>query len=647
MTPASLSATTFHQYLKNRTNEDGSDLGSKLGELFYILNTPKDKRLRNLDEDLALFPYVNGKLFEEPLPPASFDSAMRNILLECCGLNWGKISPAIFGSLFQSVMDPQARRNLGAHYTSEKNILKVIKPLFLDELWKEFETVKDNRNKLLQFHEKVSLLRFLDPACGCGNFLVISYRELRLLELEIIKTLQKGQQMTDIAERLKLNVDRFYGIELEEFPSQIAQVGMWLTDHQMNLRASEEFGEYYIRLPLTKRPNIVQGNALRLDWQDLIDPIPWEKKEQRYDYIFGNPPFIGHHYQNESQKSDIDLVFKSVKGCGVLDYVAAWYLKTSQYIQEQKSINSNSTKAAFVSTNSISQGEQVGILWNELFYRFKIKIHFAHRTFKWGNEARSNAAVHVVIIGFSNFDIPEKLIFEYDDIKGEPHKSKVKNISPYLFEGNDKVVINNPFPICNVPKMIWGNKPTDGGNFIFDTEEEYVDFIQLEPLSKKWISPYFGGEDFLHNKIRKCLWLKDIKPEELKAMPIVLKRVESVRKMRLNSKAEATRKKSSTPYLFAQIAQPDSSFLAVPEVSSEKRKYIPIAFFEKNYIASNTVQLVPNANLWHFGTLTSEMHMTWVRYVCGRLKSDIGIQTQSFTTISPGLRIPRRSRKRR
>ncbi|MCK9399222.1 MAG: N-6 DNA methylase [Bacteroidales bacterium] len=364
----------FNTFIKNRTNEDGSDLGARLGELFYILNQPKDHRLKNLDDDLALFPYVNGKLFEEPLPPAAFDSNMRNILLECCALNWGKISPAIFGSLFQSVMDPKARRNLGAHYTSEKNILKVIKPLFLDDLWKEFETVKDSRNKLLQFHEKISLFRFLDPACGCGNFLVISYRELRLLELEIVKTLQKGQQMTDIAERLKLNVDRFYGIELEEFPSQIAQVGMWLTDHQMNLRVSEEFGEYYIRLPLVKRPNIVQGNALRLDWQSLIDPIPWEKKEQRFDYIFGNPPFSGKHLQDVDQKSDMNLVFRDVKGAGVLDYVSAWYIKAAKYLCENDlQINFDNIKApfrtrcAFVSTNSITQGEQVSILWNELF----------------------------------------------------------------------------------------------------------------------------------------------------------------------------------------------------------------------------------------------------------------------------------------
>lgn len=401
----------FHYFIKTRTSEDGSDLGARLSEIFYLLNTPRDHRLKNLDDDLALFPYVNGRLFEEPLPPASFDGKLRDILLECCGLNWGKISPAIFGSLFQSVMDPKARRTLGAHYTSEKNILKVIRPLFLDDLWKEFESIQDSSHKLKQFHEKIAQLRFLDPACGCGNFLVISYRELRLLELEIIKKLQKGQQVFDIADLLRLNVDRFYGMELEEFPSQIAQIGLWLTDHQMNLLASEEFGEYYIRLPLTVRPNILQGNALRMDWQSLITPIPWEKKEQRFDFIFGNPPFIGSKMMSQDQRTEINELTGNSQGTGVLDYVTGWYLKTANYLLELPSFQ---TKCAFVSTNSISQGEQVGILWKQLFKK-NIKIHFAHRTFKWSNEARGKAAVHVVIIGFSNLNIQGKRIFEYED----------------------------------------------------------------------------------------------------------------------------------------------------------------------------------------------------------------------------------------
>ncbi|MCX6268237.1 MAG: class I SAM-dependent DNA methyltransferase, partial [Bacteroidetes bacterium] len=311
----------LRDYLTNKTKEDGSDLAQHLSMLFYVLNTPKEKRLLNLDEELAAFAYVNGKLFEETLPPASFDTSMRNNLMECTLLNWGKISPAIFGSLFQSVMNPVERRNLGAHYTSEKNILKVIKPLFLDDLWKEFHAVKDNRSKLIKFHDKLAALRFLDPACGCGNFLVITYRELRLLELEIIKILQKGQQVFDIGELLKLDVDRFYGIEIEEFPSQIAQVALWLVDHQMNMLVSEEFGQYFVRLPLRKSPNIICANALRTNWQSLIEPVPWEQGEQRFDYIYGNPPFIGAKFQNNAQRADIEPIIRPVKNGGLLDYV--------------------------------------------------------------------------------------------------------------------------------------------------------------------------------------------------------------------------------------------------------------------------------------------------------------------------------------
>ncbi|MBN2518972.1 MAG: class I SAM-dependent DNA methyltransferase, partial [Bacteroidales bacterium] len=378
----------FQDYLMLKTGEDGSDLAYHIAAIFSILNIPKENRLTNLDESLAQFPYVNGKLFEETLPMASFDSIMRNTLLDCCKLDWGKISPAIFGSLFQSVMNPEERRHFGAHYTSEKNILKLIKPLFLDELWEKFHKVKNNTNKLIEFHNELAQLRFLDPACGCGNFLVITYRELRLLEIEIIKLLQKGQYVTDVANLINLDVDRFYGFEVEEFPAQIAQVAMWLLDHQMNMKVSEEFGEYFLRLPLKKSAKIVHGNALRIDWGSIIETMPWDKNDKgQFNYILGNPPFIGKHLQNEDQKSDMDLIFQGVNGAGVLDYVTAWYIKAAQYVQGKN------TKVAFVSTNSISQGEQVGILWNELFNKYKMKIHFAHRTFKWSNEARGQAAV--------------------------------------------------------------------------------------------------------------------------------------------------------------------------------------------------------------------------------------------------------------
>ncbi|MCC5612093.1 class I SAM-dependent DNA methyltransferase [Nostoc sp. CHAB 5834] len=606
----------FQDYLSQNTREDGFDLGSQMAMLFQILNTPPERRSKNLDEALAQFPYVNGKLFAENLMIPSFDRTMRQILLDCCALDWGRISPAIFGSLFQSVMNPVERRNLGAHYTSEKNILKVIKPLFLDDLWKEFKTVQADKRKLTAFHKKLANLRFLDPACGCGNFLIITYRELRLLEIEVIKALQKGQQVVSVNDLVLVDVDRFCGIEYEEFPAQIAQVALWLMDHQMNMRISEEFGQYYIRLPLTKSATIMHGNALRTDWQSLL-PEPKEGEEPLcYNFIIGNPPFLGHHYQSAAQKADMATVFHKVNGAGVLDYVSAWYLKAAQLVQ------GTATKIAFVSTNSIAQGEQVGLLWGLLFAQYHIKIHFAHRTFKWNNEAKGNAAVHVVIIGFANFDVADKLIYEYDSVGGEPHELKVSNINPYLVDGRDIVLRNRSHPISPVPPMIWGNKPTDGGNFLFDSAVEKDAFLAKEPKAERWIRPFISGEDFIKGRFRYCLWLKDIAPNELNTLPEVKKRVEEVRKMRLASIAEATRRKAGTPTIFAQISQPDSSYLIVPEVSSERRRYIPIAFMTGDVIASNTIQLVPEATLFQFGVMVSIMHMTWTKYVCGRLKSD-------------------------
>lgn len=608
----------FYDFLQHKTKEDGSDLAAQLSQLFFILNTPKSNRLTNLDEELNAFPYVNGRLFEEVLPLASFDSSMRAILLECLSLDWGKISPAIFGSLFQSVMKPEERRNLGAHYTSEKNILKVIKPLFLDDLWKEFETVKDNRKKLVQFQDKLASLRFLDPACGCGNFLVISYRELRLLELEIIKALNKTQLTTDVSELIKLDVDRFYGIEIEEFPSQIAQVAMWLMDHQMNMRVSEEFGQYFVRLPLKKSANIVCANALRIDWQSLIEPIPWEQKEQRFDYIYGNPPFVGKQLMKPEQKSDMAIVFSGVKGAGVLDFVTAWYIRASCYLNQCLTFR---TRCAFVSTNSISQGEQVGILWTELFNKYRIKIHFAHNTFKWSNEARGNAGVHVVIIGFSNFDTFEKQLFEYEDVKGEPHESRPKNISPYLVEGRDLVITSRTRPICLVPEMFKGSQPTDGGNLLLNDSEK-VQLITQVPEADEFIKPFISADEYLNGVNRWCLWLVNISPHKLKSVPEITRRIELVRKMRLASSKEATVRWAKFPTLFTENRQPQSDYILIPSHSSENRRIIPMGFLSKNDILNNSCFSVSEATKYHFGILTSEMHMKWIKYVCGRLKSD-------------------------
>jgi type I restriction-modification system DNA methylase subunit len=645
----------FQDYIEQRTNEDGSDLAAKLQELFQVLNTPNDKRFKNLDEQLAAFAYVNGKLFEEILPMASFDSKMRQALLECCYIDWSKISPAIFGSMFQSVMNPKERRNLGAHYTSETNILKLIKPLFLDELYKEFETIKDNKNKLSEFHKKISTLRFLDPACGCGNFLVITYRELRLLELKILRQQYKSQMATSIESIIWLDVDMMCGIEYEEFPARIAEVAMWLIDHQMNMQISNEFGQYFVRLPLKKSAKIVHGNALQIDWGLLLkketinisaeqttlilnEPqieyqtinvktksltIIDERKntdekitvKNTFDYIIGNPPFIGKKEQNYSQKSDVELVFKGIKGVGVLDYVACWYIKAAQLIQNTK------TKVAFVSTNSISQGEQVGILWNILFNHYKIKVHFAHRTFSWRNEAKGNAAVHCVIIGFANFDSVDKSIFEYEDIKGEPHEIKVKNINPFLVEGRDITVENRKTPICNVPEMNYGSMPIDEGNLIL-SDQEKIEALNKEPHISIAIKRYTGGDEFINNKKRWCLWLQNIEPSFLNKSPFILNRIQKTRKFRLSSERLATNKLAEKPMLFGEIRQPITKYIIIPKVSSENRKYIPIGILEPTTITSGSALVIPNANLYMFGIMTSLMHTKWMANVCGRMKSD-------------------------
>ena len=599
----------FQDYIEQRTNIDGSDLAAKLQELFQVLNTPKDSRFKNLDEQLADFPYVNGKLFEENLPTASFDSKMRQALLDCTYIDWSKISPAIFGSMFQSVMNPKERRNLGAHYTSETNILKLIKPLFLDDLWNEFENIKDNKNKLGEFHKKISTYHFLDPACGCGNFLIITYRELRLLELEVLRVLNKsGQRVIDVSSIILIDVDQFYGIEYEEFPARIAEVAMWLIDHQMNMLVSNEFGQYFVRLPLKKAAQIRHGNALTVDWESVVS-------KSELTYIIGNPPFIGKKEQNPEQKADMEIIFANTKGTGVLDYVTAWYLKAAKYIQETK------IKVAFVSTNSIVQGEQVGLLWNLMFNKFTIKIHFAHRTFSWRNEAKGNAAVHCVIVGFANYDTNIKSIFEYDDIKGEPHEVKVKNINPFLVEGKDITVMNRKSPICKVPEMNYGSMPIDEGNLIL-TDEEKEEAVKNEPQIINAIKKYTGGDEFINNKKRWCLWLQNIEPSVLKNSKFILDRIDKTKKFRLSSNRAATNKLAEKPMLFGEIRQPKSKYIIIPKVSSENRKYIPIGILEPTTITSGSALIIPNANLFMFAIMTSAIHMAWMKATCGRMKSD-------------------------
>jgi hypothetical protein len=602
--------TQFTEFIERNTREDGSDLAAQLAQLFEVLNTSESARLKNLDETLLRFPYVNGKLFEEQLRLASFDAEMREALLYCCALDWSEISPAIFGSLFQNIMDetPNARRNLGAHYTTEENILKLIRPLFLDELQAEFEKVKSNAKRLQVFHEKLAVLKFFDPACGCGNFLVIAYRELRMLELQVLRALHNsGQLHIDLDHLVQVDVDQFHGIEIEEFPAQIAQVALWLTDHQMNAQISEEFGKYFVRLPLKKSAHIVHGNALKLDWQTVLPAA-------QCSYVMGNPPFIGHHLQNPAQKAEMLAVYgHDAKAVGVMDYVTAWYCKAAEFIQGTR------IKVAFVSTNSITQGEQVGILWRALLRRNPLYLHFAHRTFQWTSEAKGKAAVYCVIIGFGAFDVDNKVIFEYDSPDGEPHAASVKQINAYLVDASWVFVENrskNPF---GKPEMMYGSKPTDGGHFLF-TDEEKVAFLIAEPEAEKFIKPFISAHEYLHGEKRWVLWLVGASPSEINALPKVKERVRAVDEFRKASKAESTRA-YLYPTLFRQVTQPKQVYVLIPGHSSENRAFIPFGFFDKDHIVGNSCFALPGASLFHFGIIQSTMHMAWVRAVCGRLES--------------------------
>ncbi len=598
----------FQDLIEQRTSDDGSDLAPKLQELFQVLNTPIEDRFQNLDEQLAEFPYVNGKLFEEILPMPSFDSKMRNALLQCCYTDWSKISPAIFGSMFQSVMNPQERRNLGAHYTSEKNILKLIKPLFLDELREEFDSVKGNRNKLLEFHKKLSRMKFLDPACGCGNFLVITYRELRLLEIDILRELNKSSQgFLDVRDIILLDVDMMVGLECEEFPARIAEVAMWLIDHQMNMLISNEFGQYYLRLPLRRAAKIVHVDSLAIDWREIVSP-------DELNFILGNPPFIGSKIMKQGQRDQIVKIFGNIKGSGSLDYVSGWYVKAAMFI------NGTRIKCAFVSTNSIVQGEQAPILWGVLFNKFGINIHFAHRTFKWSNEASGNAAVYCVIIGFAQIEAAKKVLYDYDDVRGEPHEIKATNINPYLIDGENIFIERRQRPLCNVPPMNFGNMPLDGGHFLL-TDEERNELLARSPGCEKYIKPFISAFEFLNGKMRWCIWLKDTSPSDYMYLPEILSRVEAVRDFRLSSVREQTREMASYPYLFGEIRDFGENYIVLPRVSSENRTYIPIGFFESDAIVGDTCMAIPNASLFHFGILSSKMHMAWVKHVCGRLES--------------------------
>jgi hypothetical protein len=602
----------FQALVRRETREDGSDLGARLNELFDLLNTPADKRSPELGEELAQLPYVNGELFADRLGFPRFNRAMRDILLECSEFQWAKISPAVFGSLFQGIMDKRARRQQGAQYTSERDIMKVLRSLFLDELRDEFRGICADRStrrraRLEEFHTKLRGLHLFDPACGCGNFLVLAYRELRLLELDLLRELYAGERVLDIRQLIHVDVDQFYGIEIGAWPVEIARVALWLLDHQMNQRVSEAFGQYFQRLPLRNTPHIVVANALRLDWRTVLPA-------SRCSYLLGNPPFVGKKARTVEQQHDMELIWGEVNGSGILDYVTCWYRKAAEYIEGTR------IPVAFVSTNSITQGEQVGVLWIELFGRWHLKIHFGHRTFAWISEARGMAHVHVVIIGFGAFDVPRKRIYDYD--AGEDHVSviDVRNISPYLIEGSDQALQNRESPISDVPEAQFGSMPNDDGNLLL-WDEEKRDLLRSEPQARPFVRPILTAKEYLRGIPRWCLWLKDAEPAAIRRCPQIIERVEAVRTYRQASNREATKRLADSPSLFGEIRQPTSEYVLIPRHSSERRKYIPFGFFGPEIIAGDSCIAIPDATPFHFGVISSAMHMAWMRVVCGRLES--------------------------
>jgi hypothetical protein len=611
---------SFTQFIRTHTREDGSDLGQYLNHLFEILDTAPAERQPGLDEDLAAFPYVNGQLFRERLRTPVVNRAMRDSLVYCCDFSWARISPAVFGSLFQGVMEDRARRQQGAHYTSERDIMKVLRSLFLDALRAEFEQLKRDRStrrraNLEAFQHKVRSLKFLDPACGCGNFLVLAYRELRLLEIEVLQGIHgAGQRELNVRDLCKVDVDQFHGIEYSEWPVRIAEVALWLMDHQMNAQAAEAFGRSFDRLPLRSSPHIVQANALRLDWNAVLP-------RAQCSFVLGNPPFVGKKEQNAEQKADAEVVWNGVRGSGVLDYVTCWYVKAARYIEGTRIL------VAFVSTNSITQGEQAGTLWGELFQRWHLKIHFAHRTFPWQSEARGAAHVHVVVVGFGAFDVQRKHLYDYEQSEEHTSVIEVTNINPYLIAAGDTTVRTRTEPINGAPAISYGSMMIDKDRSAGDEAglilaREDRDALLAEcPAVSPYIRVLYGGDEFLNGIERWCLWLVDAPPNLVRQSMLLRQRIETVRHFRENSPREQTRRLAATPTLFGEIRQPATPYILIPKVSSELRHYIPIGFVQPEIIASGSALIVPNATRFDFGILTSAMHNAWMRCVAGRLES--------------------------
>ena len=610
------SKTAFHDYLDPYP---AKDLRRALLDLFDVLDTPIDKRDPYLDESLRAFDYVNGGLFshDENLTIPQFTDEIKETLLNKAsnGFDWSEISPTIFGAVFESTLNPETRRSGGMHYTSIENIHKVIDPLFLDALKEEFETIKSitqekqQRQKLDAFQDKLANLTFFDPACGSGNFLTESYVSLRRLENEVIAFRNKGQGMFgDIANPIKVDIHQFYGIEINDFAVSVATTALWIAEQQM-LQETQRIVSFNINpLPLKAYHNIKEGNALRIDWSEVIAP-------DKLNYIMGNPPFVGARVKSKEQADDVLAIFGDKwKNWGNLDYVSCWYKKAVEIMEQNAQI-----RAAFVSTNSITQGEQVAALWKPLFEQYNICFNFAYRTFQWDSEADIKAHVHCVIIGFSSLSAASRVSAKRIYLS-DTQTIDASNINGYLLDADNIWIESRNKPLCGVPEVGIGNKPIDGGFYLFD-KDEMREFIKKEPKSEQYFRPWYGAEEFINNKKRFCLWLGDCSPAELRAMPLCYERVMKVREYRLQSPSVGTRKIADKPTRFHVENFPNGSYIVIPEVSSEKRRYVPIGYMDESVICSNRVKLVPNASLFHFGILTSNVHNAWMRATCGRLET--------------------------
>ena len=640
----------FLQFIEERAAVDGVDLGPWLARLFQVLNTPADQRQAKLDEDLARFPHVDGALFAESIRIPDFDAAMRQALLDAGQFDWTAISPAIFGALFQSVMDSAERRAQGAHYTTEKNILKVIEPLFLDDLRAEFHRLKrrkDSRRRaeLRAFQKRLGEMKFFDPACGCGNFLIIAYRELRELEIDLIREMRRGrgdemQQELDAELLSWITVDQFYGIEIGEFPARIAATALWMMDHIMNNRLSLEFGQTYARIPIEKSPHIRNADALEVDWADVLPP-------DECLYVFGNPPFGEAKFQSPEQRAQVRRVAALGDSGGTLDYVTAWFIRAGDYVRQAQSAGAALLpRIGFVATNSITQGEQVAQLWPLLLDHRRLEIAFAHRTFAWGSDARGKAHVHVVIIGLdaAGHAPRDRRLFAYEDINGEPLEGRHAVITPYLVDGSalvnpHLVVREEGRPVNGMRQLITGSKPIDDGHYIFKADERSA-LLESEPDAAPFLRPFVGAREYLRGGERWILALHNEAPGVLARLPLVRERISAVRAYRRASKSKPTQQLANTPTLYHVNVLPTVPFLVIPEVSSERREYVPIGWLEPPVIPSNLVRVLENATLADFALLTSAMHMAWLRHVGGRLKSDyrysIGLVYNTFPTPPAG-----------